>query len=698
MDDAANQPLPPLREDLRLSETTTTSNGEPSWVIEDTVVNRFYQIGWLEFECLLRWGQTPSQISEQISKQTALKPEAEQVLEFRQFLEHNQLLRPSMQATDKLRQRSEGNNGLSWKWWLHHYLFFRVPLLKPQRFLRRLSNSLGWLFDARTGLAILLLSLTGIVLVLHQWDTFTHDVVESFSMEGLLGFALALIIGKSLHEMGHALVATRLGIRVAHMGVAFVVMWPMLYTDTGESWRLRKSRQRLAIASAGIITELSLAGLATLGWALCDPGPLRNGLLYLATTGWILSLALNASPFMRFDGYFILSDLLDFPNLHERSSAQARIFLRRTLLGLNEPWPEPFRASTRRALVIFAFTTWLYRLALFLGIAVAVYLLFFKLLGIFLFIVELSWFIFMPIWRELKHWWQHRSEVRHGRRYLFVSVLAAGILLLALPWHSQVHLYGVARAELQLQVFSPYPAHIQKIHSAGTVKAGDQLAILDQPDITSKLRQSETGMRNIEAQLSGLQADSSGLSVQAATRQRLWVEFEQAKSAQSEIDRLSLKAPFAGKWRDVNPEWKAGQWISNKEPIGVLVGFEGWQVDGYVKQDDVYRLQVGNPVLFYAKGQPKPLTGKVIAIGSTRSTTLANPMLASRFGGPLTTTPHSEALTPTESLFHVLIQLDQTPIGEHETLGDVQVEGARRSLLADGLTHLLAALLRESGF
>lgn len=119
---------------------------------------------------------------------------------------------------------------------------------------------------------VLGLSLLGIVLVLQQWDTFTSAVVESFSTEGLLSFALALIVAKTLHELGHALVATRLGLRVGHMGIAFVVMWPMLYTDTGESWKLSRSRQRLAIASAGIITELSLAGLSTLGWAVCDPG------------------------------------------------------------------------------------------------------------------------------------------------------------------------------------------------------------------------------------------------------------------------------------------------------------------------------------------------------------------------------------------------------------------------------------------
>ena len=104
--------------------------------------------------------------------------------------------------------------------------------------------------------------------------------------------------------------------------MAFLVLWPMLYTDTSESWRLSNPRQRLAIASCRDHSpNWMIAGLATLGWALTQPSPIAKAFFYLATTSWILSLALNASPFMRFDGYFILSDWLDFPNLHERSGA-----------------------------------------------------------------------------------------------------------------------------------------------------------------------------------------------------------------------------------------------------------------------------------------------------------------------------------------------------------------------------------------
>ncbi len=696
--DPADLPVPPLREDLRLSEAAHGSNGEPAWVIQDTVINRFYRIGWLEFECLLRWGQSPRVISEQIADDTALKPDVEQVLDFRQFLEQHQLLRAGPTALERLKEKSEQGTWLTWRWWLHHYLFFRIPLLRPQQPLQVLARALGWLFHPLTGIIVLSLSLLGIILVLQQWDVFTSAVVESFSTEGLLSFAVALIVAKTLHELGHALVATRLGLRVGHMGIAFVVMWPMLYTDTGESWKLSRSRQRLAIASAGIVTELSLAGLSTLGWALCDPGALRNALLYLATTSWLLSLALNASPFMRFDGYFILSDLLDFPNLHERASALARVTLRRNLLGLQEDWPETFPTGQRRLLVTFAILTWIYRLVLFLGIALAVYLFFFKVLGIFLFMVELSWFIALPVMRELGHWWKSRAAIPSRRKLGFYAVLLAIVVGLALPWRTQIDAVGVARAEHQLRVYAPYPARLQSIHPDGPVKAGETLITLDEPDIASRLQSSEANARSYEARLSGLIADPAGLAEDAVTRQRLNVQFEEARAARSEIARLNLQTPFAGVWLDVNPDWKPGQWVGRQESLGMLVDPRSWQVDAYVAQDQVHRMATGDRVRFYPDGQTTPLSGRVVQIGSTRANQLSHRMLSSRFGGPVPTTNAEHSLIPSSALFQVLIQLDEPLPSLRETRGHLKIEGERRSLLGDGATHVLAVLMRESGF
>jgi putative peptide zinc metalloprotease protein len=696
--DPADLPVPPLREDLRLSEAAHGSNGEPAWVIQDTVINRFYRIGWLEFECLLRWGQSPRKISEQIAEGTALKPDVEQVLDFRQFLEQHQLLRAGPATLERLKSKGEEGSWLTWRWWLHHYLFFRIPLLRPQQPLQYLARALGWLFHPLTGILVLSLSLLGIILVLQQWDVFTSAVVESFSTEGLFSFALALIVAKTLHELGHALVATRLGLRVGHMGIAFVVMWPMLYTDTGESWKLSRSRQRLAIASAGIVTELSLAGLSTLGWALCDPGALRNALLYLATTSWLLSLALNASPFMRFDGYFILSDLLDFPNLHERASALARVTLRRNLLGLQEDWPETFPTGQRRLLVTFAIITWLYRLVLFLGIALAVYLFFFKVLGIFLFMVELSWFIAMPVMRELGHWWKNRAAIPSRRKVAFYTVLLAILVGLAIPWRTQIDAVGVARAERQLRVYAPYPARLQSIHPDGPVKAGETLITLDEPDIASRLQTSEASARSYEARLSGLIADPGGLAEDAVTRQRLNVQFEEARAARSEIARLNLQTPFAGVWLDVNPDWKPGQWVGRQESLGMLIDPRSWQVDAYVAQDQVHRMATGDHVRFYPDGQTTPRSGRIVQIGSTRASQLSHRMLSSRFGGPVPTTNAEHSLIPSSALFQVLIQLDEPLPSLRETRGHLKIEGERRSLLGDGATHVLAVLMRESGF
>ncbi|KEX94921.1 HlyD family efflux transporter periplasmic adaptor subunit [Pseudomonas putida] len=696
--DPADIPLPPLREDLRLSEVAHGSSGEPAWVIQDTVINRFYRIGWLEFECLLRWGQSPRQISQQIAEGTALKPDVEQILDFRQFLEQHQLLRAGPAALARLQAKGEEGSWLSWRWWLHHYLFFRIPLLRPQQPLQHLAHALRWLFHPLTAIVVVCLSVLGVILVLQQWDSFTSAVVESFSTEGLFSFALALIVAKTLHELGHALVATRLGLRVGHMGIAFVVLWPMLYTDTGESWKLSRSRQRLAIASAGIVTELSLAGLSTLGWALCDPGALRNALLYLATTSWLLSLALNASPFMRFDGYFILSDLLDFPNLHERASALARVTLRRNLLGLQEDWPERFPTGQRRLLVTFAIVTWLYRLVLFLGIALAVYLFFFKLLGIILFMVELSWFIAMPVVRELSHWWAHRASIPRLRKVLFYSVLGLVMVGLALPWRTQIDAVGVARAEHQLRVYAPYPARLQSIHGEGPVKAGEVLVILYEPDIASRLHSSEANARSYQARLSGLLADPAGLAEDAVTRQRLNVQFEEARAARSEIARLNLQTPFAGLWLDVNPDWKPGQWIGRQDALGILIDPRSWQVDAYVAQDQVHRLVTGDRVRFYPDGQTTPLPGRVLVIGSTRASQLSHRMLSSRFGGPVPTTSQEHELVPSAALFQVLIQLDAPLPSLRETRGHLKIEGERRSVLGDVATHLLAVLMRESGF
>src|SRR5690606_11708462 len=124
------------------------------------------------------------------------------------------------------------------------------------------------------------------------------------SLEGFLLYGLTLVLVKSAHELGHALVSQRLGCRVASMGVAFLVMFPVLYTDTTDAWKLQSRRDRLRIVTAGVRTELYLALIATFLWGVLPDGSLRSAAFFIATTSWVTSVLVNISPFMRFDGYY----------------------------------------------------------------------------------------------------------------------------------------------------------------------------------------------------------------------------------------------------------------------------------------------------------------------------------------------------------------------------------------------------------
>lgn len=690
--------LPVLREDLRLYESGADVDGAPIWAIQDPVVNRFYRIGWLEYECLLRWGQDAQQIADDINEQTPLAVDPEQVEDFARFLEQHQLVRPGEKGMQRMQKQAHEPGWRHWRWWLHNYLFFRVPMLRPQRFLRATMPWVGLLFTPLAFWLVVLSSVLGLVLVARQWDVFVHAFMDTLTPSGMAGFAIALVVSKTLHELGHAYVATRFGVRVAHMGVAFLVMWPMLYTDTGESWRLRSHRQRLAISLAGITTELALAGLATLCWALLDDGVLRQAMFYLATTGWVLTLALNVSPFMRFDGYFILSDVLDFPNLHERAGAAARAWLRRNLLGLQEPWAEHFSRRQRNLLVLFAFATWLYRFVVFLGIAVMVYLLFFKVLGIFLMVVEVAWFIVKPIWSELSVWIKRWNEVPAGRKMLAWGLLAGLLGVLSVPWALEVEAEAVARPQQVQQVFAPVPAQLQQLHPAGEITEGEVLAVFADPEFVARGQRSGATVEALSQRLRGLLADAEGLQAQWALRERLQEQLAELASVHEEEGRLLIRARFAGRWLDVDGLLKPGVWVGTREPVGVLVNPQSWVIDAYVEQRQIERFATGAAARFYADNGGGVMTARVLSIDSASTRQLPYAMLAARHGGRLALRDGEQQPVPSDTLYRVRLQLDEPLSVLRETRGRVHIEGERKSLLVSGATALAAVFIRESGF
>ena len=698
------QLLPPLREDLQLHEAAADRDGAPAWMIHDPVGNRFFRCGWREFVMVALGGRGErARGRAAIAAGTPLPPHPEELYAFRDFLRHHQLLRVASAAdTQALEQRRLAQARSRWQWLLHNYLFIRLPLVRPQDWLERFLPHVAFVYTRWFAVVTVACTLLGLLLAVRQWDRFIHTFQDFLTPAGLLGFMLALLLAKTLHELGHALTATRYGVPVAHMGVAFLVLWPMLYTDTAGSWKLRDRRERFAIAAAGIVAELGLAGFATLAWSLVDDGPVRSALFFLATTSWLVTLAINLSPFMRFDGYFLLSDALDLPNLHQRAFALARAGLRRALLGWQEPDPEHFGPVLRRMLVAFAWSTWVFRLVVFLGIALAIYHFCFKALGVLLLLVELWWFVARPIAAEVGLWivGRRRSQAGHVRRSLILLLAAAG--LLAVPWQAEIRAEGWLHAARQQVLYTPLPARLVSLAPPGAARAGEPLAVLESPDAHARLERSSLAAAALALQLDQTVGHAEGLDRRSHLVERLAQLRQEVTALRQELARLTLKAAFPGRLADIDPHLRPGVWVNPGQPLGVLFDGTEWIVDALLEQEAIGRFEVGAPARFHPRGQWRaPLHGEVIAIDRARAQRLPHPMLAATHGGRLDADLQADgSLAPRGALYRVRIRLDPAAAAplDRQQAGSVSIAGERRSLAAAWARRAAAVLVRESGF
>ena len=700
-------PLPPIRDELILFAAAPNEDGTPAWMIQDPVSNRFYRIGWLDFELLVHWADNDAAaLVRTVNEQTPLNVTLDDVRALVKFLSDNQLLRIANKAdVAKAMARAQSMKRSMFETVLHNYLFFRLPLLRPQGWLAALQPFLSRLNMPLAAGVILAITLVGVFLVSRQWDVFTHTLVDNMTWNGLIGYGVALMFAKTLHEMGHALTATRYGVRVAHMGVAFLVMFPMLYTDTGESWRLKDSRQRLAIASAGIAVELALAGIATLAWTLAPDGSFRNGMFFLATTSWVLTVAINASPFMRFDGYFIASDVLDLPNLHERSSGLARTWMRRVLLGFDEKWPETFPDTKRRVLIGFALITWVYRLTIFIGIALLVYFYFFKLLGILLMLLELVWFIGRPVMKELEVWKKRRAEIHVSRMYWLAGGVLGGLALLLYPFSSRISGYGWYHAQEQQPIHAPFPAQIVSMPTQQAFKAGDVLFVLDSSILGIAQDRSRQLAKARESQIAGLLGLPDGEAQrQTLNSQKAYYEAEE-KLNEDEQERLTLRAPFDGELRDIDHHLAPGVWVKPREVLGVLVDGRQWVVDAYIAEASLGRLQLGQTVRAGLNADPLSWTdGRIEAIDVSRTLVLPTPMLDAVNGGPIATVTDApregqeRGQVVRDALFRVRILLDAPLPTQQVSTVRVAIEGTSESIATGLVRRVVSIFIRESGF
>lgn len=696
-------PWPALREELRLHDGPADAEGQPTWTLHDPVRHRFLRIDWPTFEVLRHWWLgDAARIAEQIRQHTTLQLVAQDVAEVLELARREQLVQLQALPDDPLAKASAPRRAVHWL--LHNYLFFRVPLVRPDRGLAAGLPLVRWLGTGGFAFATLLALLVGLYGALQQGERLQAQWLDLLSWQGALLYGLTLVGVKLAHELGHAFVARHHGCRVPTMGVAFMVLWPVAYTDTTEAWRLADGRARMRIAAAGVATELAIAAWATLAWSLLPDGALRTATFVLATMTWVSSVLINLSPFMRFDGYFLLCDALEMPNLHERSFAQARAWMRHALLGWAQPPAESFAPAARRALIAFAFATWAWRLALYLGIAWTVYAIGFKLLGVLLLVVELGFFIAAPVWRETAAWAKGRAEWRGQRRARWSLAGVALLMALALvPWRSSVSGAALVQPAQTLAVRLPAAAVIDSVdvQSGAPVRAGQVLLRASTPDISRQAAAAQAQIARLQQELSAASLGGEQQAQWASLQSELATARDQAAAVQEALARLQPVAPFDGVVVDLLPGLHAGGVSPPAQQVLMhLASGRDWSAVAYVDEATARSLQVGEKAGLVLDSSPlRRWPARVQSIAPQPSSLIAEPVLVRAHGGPIDAREAPGGWVPLQSAYRVVLVLDAPlTLAPRGWRGHVSLAGEADSMASRAWKLAHAAWVREAGF
>ena len=690
-----------MRQDLNLYSVDPDADGTPAWVLHDPLANRYFRLDERSIELLGFITSVDAQIiADRATESLGRLVTGERVEELLHFLRLNNLVVADEVQLEWHRRQSErlGNPG-----WFSRlaksYLFIRIPLWNPDRFLERTLPFVSWLGSRYSLTLFLIMALSGIYLVSRQLDVFLATFMYFFSFSGLITYLAVLVLAKIMHELGHAYVAKAFGCRVPVIGVAFLVGWPVLYTDTSDAWKLGRRRQRMLIGLAGVGVELAIACISLLLWTLVAEGSLSSILFVLATTTWLLSVFVNFNPLMRFDGYYLLSDWLRMPNLEFRSFEMAKWWLREKLFGLGIEPTEPVKGP----LIFYAFAIWVYRFFLFLGIALLVYYFFFKLLGIALFFLELAYFIVRPLIREVQKWWSLKDSMHWNfasLRSLFISLLL--LLVLILPWKETVVAPALMDARYS-RLYTPLAGKLQKLHvsSGQFVQEGDLIAEFVSPQLNFEFSQAQSYYKELGWRRASMGFDPEMRQQSLVVAAELLTQNQKLQGLLDRRNQLQLKAPFSGLVVDTTKDLFDGMWLAKGEALLAVQAQTGTRLKAYVKEQFIARIEQGMSVTFYpqdpAWGEWEAVVDSIDLVGVRE---LDNLYLASLFGGDIAVLEsEQQELITQESFYIVNMSLPEEQSVPTQVLrGSVRINARAEGLISSLYRSLLVLLQRETGF
>ncbi|MCH7918848.1 MAG: efflux RND transporter periplasmic adaptor subunit [Planctomycetes bacterium] len=550
-------------------------------------------------------------------------------------------------------------------------LFIRIPLLDPDWFLNSWLPLFGLFFSRLGLLAWFLLVGTGLGFIGSNFKELFAQARDVLAPGNLILLYLTFIVIKIGHEFSHAFACKTFGKlnknggQVHTMGVMFLVLFPLPYMDASSAWAFSSKWHRAVVGLAGIFFELAIAAIAAIVWANTSTGTthiIAYNVIFVAS---ISTLLFNGNPLLRFDSYYVLSDLIEIPNLSQRSKEYIHYLVKRYAWGVTQARQVATSLGERLWFFFYGLASTAYRI--YISIRIALFLndrlpeQFFFLVPFFIFSAVVGW-VLMPLGKFAKYLFTGAELQRTRTRAIFCcSCIVVGLVyflgIVEVADHCRVE--GILEPEDLRMVYAQSDGFIDEFVDSGTrVTAAQILMHATNPDLEAQQRILAAERRRLLVQLWIAQTEET-VATQILEEQ-LGALDEQVARVNTQLADLRLRAPIAGIWHA--PElWRMkGLHVRRGQKIGQIGSPDALIMRATASQAIAALLKLDQQVYIRLKGYPQHLiTGHFTLIAPMGQENLPSPALAYQVGGDVALRSDDTGRPKTaEKIFEIRIDLD----------------------------------------
>jgi len=720
--------LPRRREGLEVTEQIY--DGQPYWVVKDRLSLRYFRFDRQEYFILEQLGRgvTLGELKE--AHREEFRSDSLSNSELGQFISDltakNLLMMDHPDRDELLYESRKRRWRAKLKVQLTNYLFFRIPLYDPDKLFDRMLPFCRFFWTRAFALFYTVLLMVAFVLVVNRWNDFTM----MFSTQLLTLYNLPILIGviwliKGFHEFGHGMTCKHYGGEVHELGWLFLVFTPFFYCNVTDSWTFTRKSQRVMVTAAGVLTELIFASFAAVVWYFTEqPGFVHTLAFNVLVACSVSTVLFNMNPLLKFDGYYIMMDLLEVPNLRQRASEFVRnLFIRYILGGYSEKLVEEHRF--RFTFPLYSFAAYIYKWFILIVIMFVVYRILEQVhlvwLGRGLVAFSILTMILYPMAQMGIMIGKRRQE--YGISNIRLLILLAGLVglfLVVLVWPMQHHV------TLNF-ILEPVKMTYLRSEVAGEVDWSDKIgenvwldsqserevivAHLTNAELFYEHKQLEARIEQSDIQLFELKKRGTAAEIKQM-RDQVAMQKRQLGRLQEQIDNLEVKVPLSG-WvlsREIDLRNLQGRYLPRGAALLLIGDTRELQANVWVPEKMYARifrypdhLNQETELMCYAFPKEK-FRGTVSAVSRQREENMGEfrekMALSHKVGGEVMTEldPLTETERPIEAVYEVTVTLDQQqlPVSARPYMsGRVRIDCGRSTLFQWGRDSLLRFISPE---